>query len=161
MLPERAHRFAPKRYTHPHLLACVLVKEYFGLDYRTAQENFEASDGLRKAIGLAVVSDYPTLWRFVHDKATAPIVTSALAETVRRFTAEDRARVLVKLDALDDMLLFMPEAEAERPFVVRCRLACRSGRSGAITLARWRRCSSGTGSVSVEPACVHGLVQLR
>ena len=84
-VPERAHRFAPKRYTQPQLLACLLVKEYLRLDYRTAQETLEASDGLRDALGLTVVPDYSTLWRFAHGKATADVVATALVETVRRF----------------------------------------------------------------------------
>ena len=84
-IPERAHRFAPKRYTQPQLLACLLVKEYLRLDYRTAQEVFDTSDGLRKALGLTVVPDYTTLWRFAHDKATARVVAEALVETVRLF----------------------------------------------------------------------------
>ena len=86
-IPERAHRFAPKRYTQPQLLACLLVKEYLRLDYRTAQETLDASDGLRDAIGLTVVPDYSTLWRFAHDEATADVVATALVETVRRFKA--------------------------------------------------------------------------
>lgn len=86
-IPERAHRFAPKRYTQPQLLACLLVKEYLRLDYRTAQEVLDTSDGLRKAIGLTVVPDYTTLWRFAHDKATADVVAEALVETVRLFKA--------------------------------------------------------------------------
>jgi hypothetical protein len=81
-LPERAHKFAPKRYTQPQLLACLLIKEYLGLDYRTAQEALELSDGLRGALGLSVVPDYSTLWRFAHDKATQEVVARALAETV-------------------------------------------------------------------------------
>jgi hypothetical protein len=86
-LPERAHRFAPKRYTQPQLLACLLVKEYLRLDYRTAQETLELSDGLREALGLAAVPDYTTLWRFARDKATADAVAGALAETVRLLKA--------------------------------------------------------------------------
>ena len=86
-LPERAHRFAPKRYTQPQLLACLLVKEYLRLDYRTAQEALELSDGLRDALGLGAVPDYSTLWRFAHDKATADVVADALAETVRLLKA--------------------------------------------------------------------------
>lgn len=86
-IPERAHRFAPKRYTQPQLLACLLVKEYLRLDYRTAQETLEVSDGLRDAIGLTVVPDYSTLWRFAHEKATDDVVATALVETGRRFKA--------------------------------------------------------------------------
>ena len=82
-LPDRAHRFAPKRYTQPQLLACSLVKEYLGLDYRTTQETLEVSDGLREALHLRRVPDYTALWRFAHDKATADVVAHALGETVR------------------------------------------------------------------------------
>lgn len=34
LLPLYAHKFAPKTYTHPQLLACLLVNEYLRLDYR-------------------------------------------------------------------------------------------------------------------------------
>ena len=38
VVPDRASRFAPRRYRQPQLLACILVKEHLGLDYRTAEE---------------------------------------------------------------------------------------------------------------------------
>jgi hypothetical protein len=100
-LPERAHRFAPKRYTQPQLLACLLVKEYLGLDYRTAQETLELSDGLREALGLTTVPDYSTLWRFAHDKATSGVVATALGETVRLFkeSGHDPPAPLVAIDS--------------------------------------------------------------
>ena len=66
-LPDRGHRFAPKRYTQPQLLGCLLVKEYLGLDYRTAHETLAVSDGLREALGLHTVPDHTTLWRFARD----------------------------------------------------------------------------------------------
>lgn len=89
-VPERAHRFAPQRYTQPQLLACLLVKTYLNLDYRTAQETLELSDGLRDALGLTVVPDYSTLWRFAHDKATADVFARALEETITRFKASSK-----------------------------------------------------------------------
>ena len=110
-IPERAHRFAPKRYTQPQLLACLLVKEYLRLDYRTAQETLEASDGLRHAIGLTVVPDYSTLWRFAHDKATADVVATALVETVRRFKASGHDPPLgPELVAIDSTGMFCGHA---------------------------------------------------
>ena len=72
-LPERAHRFAPKRYTQPQLLACLLLKEYLGLDYRTAQETIELSDGLREALGLDSVPDRTNLF---HLPARSPVGTN-------------------------------------------------------------------------------------
>ena len=81
-LPDYGHRFAPKRYTQPQLLGCVLVKEYLGLDYRTTHETLAVSDGLRQALRLQTVPDHTTLWRFARDKATAEVVATALVETV-------------------------------------------------------------------------------
>ena len=81
-LPDRRHRFAPKRYTQPQLLACVLVKEYLGLDYRTARETIELSGPIREAFGLASVPDHTTLWRSARDGATSEVIAAALTETV-------------------------------------------------------------------------------
>jgi hypothetical protein len=110
-LPERAHRFAPKRYTQPQLLACVLLKEYLGLDYRTAQETLELSDGLREALGLRAVPDYSTLWRFAHDKATVEVVATALTETIQLLKASGHDPPAgVPLVAIDSPGLFCGHA---------------------------------------------------
>ena len=90
VVPDRRHRFAPKRYTQPQLLACVLVKEYLGLDYRTAREAIEISGPIRDAFRLVRVPDHTTLWRFARDGATPDVVAEALAETVARLKASGR-----------------------------------------------------------------------
>ena len=81
-VPDRRHRFAPKRYTQPQLLACVLLKEYLCLDYRTARETIELSGPLRETLGLRTVPDHTTLWRFARHGATPEVVATALVETV-------------------------------------------------------------------------------
>lgn len=81
-VPDHRHRFAPQRYTQPQLLACALLKEYLGLDYRTARETIELSGPLREALGLRTVPDHTTLWRFARDGATPEVVAAALTETV-------------------------------------------------------------------------------
>lgn len=90
VVPDRRHRFAPKRYTQPQLLACVLVKEYLALDYRTARETIELSGPIREAFGLDSVPDHTTLWRFARDGATPEVVAAALVETVSRLKASGR-----------------------------------------------------------------------
>ena len=81
-LPERAHKFAPKRYTQPQLLACLLLKEYLRLDYRTASELLALYDALQRTLGLGAVPDHSTLWWFARHKATPDVLAAALAETV-------------------------------------------------------------------------------
>src|SRR5215216_1971369 len=69
VLPNHGSKFAPKTYTQPQLLACLLLKEYLRLDYRTTQEMLELSDGLRSALNLlSRVPDHSTLWWFARHK---------------------------------------------------------------------------------------------
>jgi hypothetical protein len=60
--PDRASRFAPRLYRSSQLLACLLLKEHLGLDYRTVEQVLHASDGLRSSLGLVRVPDHSTLW---------------------------------------------------------------------------------------------------
>lgn len=83
VIPAHSHKFAPKTYTQPQLLACLLVKEHLRLDYRGAQDLLELSDGLRKALNLRQAPDHSTLWWFAQHKVTPELLQQALAETVR------------------------------------------------------------------------------
>src|SRR5215216_3334183 len=85
ILPDHGSKFAPKTYTQPQLLACLLLKEYLRLDYRTTQEMLELSDGLRSALNLSRVPDHSTLWWFAKHKLKPELLQAALEETVRRF----------------------------------------------------------------------------
>src|SRR5829696_8369203 len=86
VLPNHGSKFAPKTYTQPQLLACLLLKEYLRLDYRTTQEMLELSDGLRSALNLlSRVPDHSTLWWFARHKLQDKLLQEALEETVRRF----------------------------------------------------------------------------
>src|SRR5215204_5668409 len=68
VLPNHGSKFAPKTYTQPQLLACLLLKEYLRLYYRTTQEMLELSDGLRSALQLSRTPDHSTLWWFARHK---------------------------------------------------------------------------------------------
>jgi hypothetical protein len=65
VIPAHSHKFAPKTYTQPQLLACLLLKEHLRLDYRDyrgAQDLLDLSDGLRRALSLRQAPDHSTLW---------------------------------------------------------------------------------------------------
>ena len=83
-VPDRASKFAPRRYRRPQLLACLPVKEHLGLDYRTMEEIPHASDGLRSSLGSARVPDHSTLWWHARHRVGPDLLGAALAETVRR-----------------------------------------------------------------------------
>lgn len=46
---------------------------------------------------------------------------------VRHLTEEEQSRVLRKLDALDDVLLFSAEADPLRPLIAACRVSVAAG----------------------------------
>ena len=83
VIPAHSHKFSPRTYTPPQLLACLLVKEHLRLDYRGAQDLLELSDGLREALSLRQAPDHSTLWWFAQHKVTPELLQQALAETVR------------------------------------------------------------------------------
>src|SRR3954467_8992560 len=83
ILPAHSHKFSPKTYTQPQLLACLLLKEHLRLDYRGAQDLLELSDGLRSALSLRQTPDHSTLWWCALHKITPELLQPALAETMR------------------------------------------------------------------------------
>src|SRR5215218_5309641 len=85
VLPNHGSKFAPKTYTQPQLLACLLLKEYLRLDYRITQEMLELSDRLRSALELSRVPDHSTLWWFARHKLKPQLLQAALEERVRCF----------------------------------------------------------------------------
>lgn len=89
VMPAHSHRFSPKTYTQPQLLACLLVKEHLRLDYRGAQDLLELSDGLREALSLRQSPDHSTLWWFAQHKVTPELLQQALAETIRLHEGRD------------------------------------------------------------------------
>ena len=60
-LPEYAHRFSPKKFTQPQLLACLILKEFFKTDYRGIVEILNDATSLPQAIGLTRVPHFTTL----------------------------------------------------------------------------------------------------
>ena len=54
------HRHAPKKFTLPQLFACLVLKEFYRLDYRKLQTLLEESPPLAAVIGLASVPHFTT-----------------------------------------------------------------------------------------------------
>ena len=99
VLTERPHKFAPKLYTQPQLFACLLLKEYLHVDYRSAEEVIDASDHLRSILRLRRAPDYSTLWRFAQEKLTPELIEQALAETIRLLPNAGEETHCVALDS--------------------------------------------------------------
>ncbi len=60
-LPLYHHRFSPKKFTQPQLVACLVLKEFFKTDYRGIMAILLDSSDLTKVLELDEVPHYTTL----------------------------------------------------------------------------------------------------
>jgi Transposase DDE domain len=59
-LPAHRHKFSPKKFTQPQLLACLVLKEFLRLDYRGFAEHLADHPDLTRLIELKAVPHYTT-----------------------------------------------------------------------------------------------------
>jgi hypothetical protein len=59
-LPAYRHKFSPKKFTQPQLLACLVLKEFQRLDYRGLADHLADHPDLAGLIGLKAVPHYTT-----------------------------------------------------------------------------------------------------
>lgn len=83
-VPLYYHRFAPKVFSRPQLVACVLLKTYLRQDYRGMEEILRVSPPLQNILGLKRVPDYSTLSRAF--KAVSRSALEGMLEAVLKRT---------------------------------------------------------------------------
>jgi hypothetical protein len=59
-LPAHRHKFSPKKFTQPQLLACLVLKEFARLDYRGLAQHLTDHPDLARLIDLKSVPHYTT-----------------------------------------------------------------------------------------------------
>jgi hypothetical protein len=59
-LPAYRHKFSPKKFSQPQLVACLVLKEFSHLDYRGLSEHLSDHADLRALIGLKAVPHFTT-----------------------------------------------------------------------------------------------------
>jgi hypothetical protein len=59
-LPAHPHKFSPKKFTQPQLLACLVLKEFLRLDYRGLAAHLADHPDLWHLFGLKAVPHYTT-----------------------------------------------------------------------------------------------------
>ena len=73
-VPAHRHRFSPKKFTQPQLLACLVLKEFLRLDYRGLVEHLADHGEMTRLLALNVIPHYTTL-----QKAAARLLKAAPA----------------------------------------------------------------------------------
>jgi hypothetical protein len=76
-LPAHRHKFSPKKFTQPQLLACLVLKEFLRLDYRGFVAHLADHPDLSHLIGLKAVPHYTTF-----QKAASRLLKAAPARVL-------------------------------------------------------------------------------
>ena len=87
-LPAYSHRFSPKKFTQPQLLACLVLRAYLKTTYRGVVEVLEVSDAVRARLGLGRLPHYSTLKKFADRSDVLHIVDCMILEIVRQFAPD-------------------------------------------------------------------------
>ncbi len=83
VVPPYSHRFSPRRFTQPQLLAILCLMRYEDWTFRAAEVRLAEHGELRRALELKVVPDYSTLFRFLL-RLEERLLDEVLREVVRR-----------------------------------------------------------------------------
>jgi len=88
-LADHAHQFAPKKFTQPQLLACVILKAHMGCTYRKCEELLILMPVVREAIGLDEVPRFTTLQAFA-DRPDMMALIDAVLSSIGRAIAKNQ-----------------------------------------------------------------------
>src|SRR4051812_16497324 len=76
-VPPHPHRFSPKKFTQPQVLACLVLKEFLRLDYRGLAAHLADPPALARLIGLGPIPHFTTF-----HKAAARLTRAAPARAL-------------------------------------------------------------------------------
>lgn len=105
VMPAYSHRFSPRRFTQPQLLAILCLMRYEEWTFRAAEIRLAEHGELRRALELEAVPDHSTLFRFML-RLDEALIAQALAEVVRRLqkrrsgSSNDKSTVAVDATGL-------------------------------------------------------------
>jgi hypothetical protein len=100
-LPAYRHKYSPKKFTQPQLMACLVLKEFSRLDYRGLAEHLADHSDLANLIGMRTVPHFTTF-----HKAARRLLLSAPARrmfdaVLQRALVEGVRKRRVPLAAVD------------------------------------------------------------
>ena len=90
-LPAHRHKFSPKKFTQPQLMACLVLKEFLRLDYRGFAEHLADHPDLARLIALKPIPHYTTF-----QKAAARLFKAAPARAMFDAVLDRAVRLKVR-----------------------------------------------------------------
>ncbi len=100
-LPAYRHRFSPKKFTQPQLLACLVLKEFARLDYRGLAEHLTDHADLTGQIGLKSVPHFTTFQKAAQRLLAATPARRMFDAVLQRALQDGVRKRRVPLAAID------------------------------------------------------------
>jgi Transposase DDE domain/Transposase domain (DUF772) len=97
-LPAYRSKFSTRQFTQPPLLAVLCLMRYEDWTFREAEVRLAEHRELREALGLPVVPDYTTLYRFLR-RLTEEVLEHTLSAVVQRLIPQIDGPATVAVDA--------------------------------------------------------------
>ena len=100
-LPPHRHKFSPKKFTQPRLMACLVLKEFLRLDYRGLAEHLTDHPDFARLIDLETIPHFTTFQKAAKRllKATpARLMFDAVLERALRAKVRKRRVPLAAVD---------------------------------------------------------------
>jgi hypothetical protein len=97
-LPAYRSKFSKRQFTQPQLLAVLCLMRYEEWTFREAEVRLAEHRELRTALGLRVVPDYTTLYRFLRRLHTT-VLEQVLRVVVQRLLPQPTGQATVAVDA--------------------------------------------------------------
>jgi hypothetical protein len=100
-LPAYRHKFSPRKFTQPQLMACLVLKEFLRTDYRGLAAHLADRADLCRQIGLKVVPHFTTFQKAAQ-RLLAAVPGRRMFDAVLERALRDRMRKRrVRLAAID------------------------------------------------------------
>ena len=118
-LPDYARAKSPKKFTPPQLLACLIVKEFSGKDYRGVSVMLAEWSDLRETLGLKKAPHFTTLCQAATRLLTQDRWDQLMASTLAACREAKLLKTHTKLAAIDSTGL--ESRHVSRYFTKRCQ----------------------------------------
>jgi Transposase domain (DUF772) len=90
-LEPYSHSSSPHKYTQAQLFACLVLKTFFGMDYRGVEQMLRDCPDLQQRLDLRTVPHFTTLQKACQRLMRQKNVISLLETTVRRYGSKKSA----------------------------------------------------------------------
>ena len=131
ILRPHTRKCSRRDFTVPQLFACLVLREFYGLSYRRAEQLIRDSPQWMADIGLNAAPDHNTLWRALASILQTRRVNRALDLMVIHFQRARLLRLSQRPLALDSTCFEQRHRSAH--YDRRCRQTARSGSKMTIT----------------------------